>query len=257
MGMVEWYEYVAVLFLGSLAGFINTLAGSGSMITLSLLMFMGLPAHIANGTNRLGIVFQSVTGAYQFHKAGKLDFAKTTWFSLPALVGSLVGAWIATALDARQMEQAIGVVMIFMLAILLLKPEKWLRENSEIIERRTIWNMIFAFLIGIYGGFIMIGVGILILAVLVLKARMNLAESNAIKILTVFLFSLPVLAIYAYKGQVDWLLASVLALGQATGAWFASKFALNNPHANRWTHRLLIIDAVVSIIKFFRLYEVL
>ena len=254
--MIEWYEYLGVLLLGGVAGFINTLAGSGSMITLSLLMFMGVPAHIANGTNRLGIVFQSVTGAYQFHKAGKLDFAKTTWFSLPAILGSLVGAWIASSLDARQMEQAIGLVMIFMLAILLLKPEKWLRENSEIIERRTVLNMFFAFLIGIYGGFIMIGVGILILAVLVLKARMNLAESNAIKILTVFLFSLPVLAIYVYHGQVYWLLGSVLAIGQATGAWFASKFALNNPKANLWTHRLLVVDAVVSIVKFFRLYEI-
>ncbi len=254
--MTEWYEYLAVLFLGSVAGFINTLAGSGSMITLSLLMFMGLPATLANGTNRLGIVFQSVTGAYQFHKAGKLDFAKTTWFSLPALLGSLVGAWIATMLDAKQMEQAIGVVMVFMLVILLFKPEKWLRENSEIIERKTILNMLLAFLVGIYGGFIMIGVGILILGVLVLKARMNLAESNAVKILTVFLFSLPVLAIYAFQEQIDWLLASVLAIGQAVGAWFASQFALNNPQANVWIHRLLILDASVSIIKFFRLYEI-
>ncbi len=65
---MEWYIYLAIILVGIIAGFINTHAGSGSLLTLPLLMFLGLPANIANGTNRVAIFLQNIVAVGSFKK---------------------------------------------------------------------------------------------------------------------------------------------------------------------------------------------
>ena len=96
---MEWYVYPAIVLAGFFSGFINTVAGSGSLITLPLLMALGLPANVANGTNRIGILLQNVVGTASYHKQKVLDFRGSMKLVIPAVAGSVIGARIAVDIN--------------------------------------------------------------------------------------------------------------------------------------------------------------
>jgi len=158
---MEWYFIPVVILGGFAAGFVNTLAGSGSLITLPLLIFIGLPANVANGTNRVAIFLESLVGINTFKRNNVLDLRGVFVLGIPAVVGSVLGAQIAVNLNEQLMRQAIGIIMILMLFIIILRPKRWLHGELEQIGGWPNWKqMAVFFFIGIYGGFIQAGVGI-------------------------------------------------------------------------------------------------
>ena len=94
-------------------------------------MFMGLPANVANATNRIGIFLQSAVGAASFRQSKVFDYREGLWFSLPATIGSFIGAIAAVNLNSRMMETIIGGLLFFMFFIVLYKPEKWISEKRQ------------------------------------------------------------------------------------------------------------------------------
>lgn len=243
---MEWYLYLAVVAAGFVCGFVNVLAGSGSLITLPLLIFLGLPAPIANGTNRIGILLQNLVGARGFHLHGLLDLRQALWLAAPTTLGAIVGAQIAVDLDEAKMERAIGALMIFMLIVMLVDPQRWLRgRGGSVRARPTLGELGLFFLIGIYGGFIQAGVGIFLLAGLVLGAGFDLVRANAIKVLIILVFTVPALAVFLLNQQVNWGIGLILSVGNMIGAWAATRFAAR-PSAALWIHRLLIAIVLVS-----------
>ena len=130
---MDWYLYPAIVGAGFAAGFINTIAGSGSLITLPLLIFLGMPATVANGTNRVAILAQNVVGTGSFHRSGVLDVRGAAGLGLPAILGSTIGAQIAADLDEEVMRRVIGIgmVMLVMLAVILVRPHRWLEGELE------------------------------------------------------------------------------------------------------------------------------
>jgi uncharacterized protein len=131
---MEWYMYVLILGAGVLVGFINTLSGNGSVISLPLLIFAGLPANVANGTNRVGILLQNLVGTASFQRKGVLDVRAALILSIPAVLGSLIGARIAVDLDETIMRRVIGVVMVIMLVLILTRPERWLHGETITLQ---------------------------------------------------------------------------------------------------------------------------
>ena len=115
IAILDWYIYPAIIGAGFIAGFINTLAGSGSLVTLPLLIFLGLPANVANGTNRVGVLLQNVVAVDSFHRQKVMDWRRGLTLSLPAIVGSIIGAQIAVNLDETMMRRTIGALMVVML----------------------------------------------------------------------------------------------------------------------------------------------
>jgi uncharacterized membrane protein YfcA len=224
---MEWYLYPVVVAAGFAAGFINTLAGSGSLITLPLLIFSGLPATVANGTNRVAILLQNVVGVASFRQQRVLSLKKGLMLAAPAVAGGIVGAHIAVQLDEQTMRHVIGVLMALMLLVLIVRPKRWLEGMPEITDRRPGWiQLIVFFAIGLYGGFIQAGVGIFLLAGLVLGAGFDLMRANAIKLLIVLCFTAFALIVFALNDQVVWLVGLVLASGNMCGAWVASRLAV-------------------------------
>lgn len=253
---MAWYLYLAVVAAGFAAGFINTLAGSGSLITLPLLIFMGLPANVANGTNRVGILLQNVVGVGSFHRQKVLDWRGGLILSAPAVVGSILGAQIAVNLDETVMRRTIGALMIVMLATILIEPKRWLEGSAEAMRRRPGWiQMLIFFAIGIYGGFIQAGVGIFLLAGLVLSAGYNLVWANAVKVLIVLCFTLSALLVFQANGQIEWTTGLTLAVGNMLGAWVAARMAVQRG-ANfvRW---LLIIVVLASALQLLGLFDLI
>jgi hypothetical protein len=239
---MEWYMYLAVIAAGLFAGFVNTLAGSGSLITLPLLMFLGLPANIANGTNRIGVFVQSVVSSLSFRKQKLYTVREGLWMTIPAVAGSLLGSLLAIHINEHMMELLIGGLLIFMFFIILYKPEQWVRNHAVSITPRRRWcvSVIF-FFIGIYGGFIQAGVGFFLLAALVLGAGMGLTKSNAHKVLIVAAMTAIALAVFIISGQVNYLYGIVLAAGQGVGAWLASRVAVS------WGPKVVRIILLVAI----------
>lgn len=242
---MEWYLYIAVVGAGFLAGFINTLAGSGSLITLPLLIFVGFPANVANGTNRVAILLQNVVGVSSFRQQGMLSFRRGLVLAIPAALGAIVGARVAVNLDEEMMRHVIGALMLVMLIVVLVRPKRWLEGRAEADSERSTWaQFVVFFAIGAYGGFIQAGVGIFLLAGLVLGAGYDLVRANAVKLLIVLCFTIFALAVFVLNDQVDWLVGFVLAVGNMSGAWVASRMAVKR--GARFVRWLLIAVLVIS-----------
>jgi uncharacterized membrane protein YfcA len=251
--IVDWYLYPLVVAAGCAAGFINTLAGSGSLITLPVLIFIGLPANVANGTNRVAILLQNVVGVGSFYREGVLKMRRALALVIPATLGSIVGAQIAIGLNEQLMRRAIGVVMVIMLAVILLRPKRWLEGQPDRVERGPGWQQLALFFgIGIYGGFLQAGVGIFLLAGLVLSAGYDLVRANAVKAFIVLCYTFFALGVFVLNNQVRWDTGLLLAAGNMLGAWIATRVAVDKGAV--WVHRLLVGVVVVAAAQLLGLF---
>lgn len=244
---MEALDYVFLLLGGFAAGIINTLAGNGSAITLSLLIFTGLPADMANATNRIGALVQTLTavGSLKRSKRTKKLFKDSVWFIIPSVIGSVIGAFIAVEIDPQLLRYIIGGIMLVLLVTILTNPKKWQRSTDTSKEHRTVLNWILIFLIAVYGGFLQMGIGIMLLATLVLIAHYSLRDANIIKLLLALIFVLPAFIVFLFSGDIDWLPGGVLAVGQGIGAFIGARYILFLPKANLIIRWLLI--AILSI----------
>lgn len=246
---MEWFLFPAIVAAGFVSGFINALASSGSLVSLPLLIFAGLPATVANGTNRVAILVQSIVGTRGYQQSGLLETHYAPRLALSAVAGAIVGAMIAVDLEPETMEQVIGAVMIFMLILMLVRPRRWIEGRPEqIAEQPGLKEVVIFFFVGIYGGFIQAGVGVFILAGLVLVAGFDLMRANALKLFIVLIYLLPALAVFVLNDQVNWLVGFVLAIGNASGAWAATRLA-TRPNIGTWAHRLLLVVVVYSAVR--------
>lgn len=242
---MPWYLYALAVLGGVAAGFINTLAGSGSLITLPILIFLGLPPTVANGTNRIGVLLQTVVGTAGFQRRNVLDWHAALILAVPATAGSLLGARIAVDVDDDTMRVVIGIIMLAMLLVIVIRPQRWLEGSPAARLRRPgLLQVIIFFTIGIYGGFIQAGVGIFLLAGLVLSAGYDLVRANAIKGVIIMLFTAAALVVFLANDQVNWPLGLLLATGQMVGAWLGANFAVDKGAV--WVRRLLIVVVAVS-----------
>jgi uncharacterized membrane protein YfcA len=249
---LDWYLYPAVIAAGFLAGFINTLAGSGSLVTLPLLIFAGLPANIANGTNRVAILLQNVIAVGSFRQQKMLSFRRGLMLAVPAAIGAVIGAQIAADLDEIVMRRIIGGLMVVMLVVLIVRPGRWLESMPERLDRNPSWvQYLIFFAIGLYGGFIQAGVGIFLLAGLVLGAGYDLVRANAVKLLIILCFTVFALAVFILNDQVRWSVGLVLAAGNMSGAWVASRMAVKRGAVFvRWVLIAVVVVSAILLLGF-------
>lgn len=241
---MDFLQLTLLILAGFAAGFINTLAGSGSLITLPLLIFLGLPANVANGTNRVSVLLQNIVGVRAFRKTNILDLRGVLHLGIPAFLGSIIGARIAVNLNDELMETVIGIVMVGMLFVILLRPQKWLVGTLIKIDTPGIRNYLIFFFIGIYGGFIQAGVGIFLIAGLVLGIGYDIVRANAVKVGIVLTFTIGALIVFIINNQVNWEAGLLLSIGSMAGAWAGAKVAIEKGAV--WVRRLLIIVVIIS-----------
>jgi uncharacterized membrane protein YfcA len=252
---MELYQYLIAIIGGALAGCINTLAGNGSAITLTILTeVLGLPPNMANGTNRVGVMTQSAAATYAFYRNGRLDWEKSKFSIVLTVIGAIAGVLVATWVSNEQFKTVFSYMMIVMLFVVLIKPKRWLRE-TDLSSTPRLWLTIPAFLfLGFYGGFIQMGMGIIFLAIMVLGVKWSLIDSNVIKSFIVVVYTVFVIAIFQWKGLIDWQIGAILAIGQTAGGWFTAQFASRYEKANLWAYRLLVVVMILAVIKLFNLH---
>lgn len=250
-------DYLIAIVGSFLAGGINTLAGNGSAITLTILLeVLGLPADVANATNRVGITTQSWAGTLAFQQAGRFDLAadrrREMWqIVLICSLGAVVGIWLSLMVDNSTFRTIFRYLLVLMLIVVLVRPKRWLQASSARPAIPPYLSIPLYFLLGIYGGFIQMGMGVFFLAITVLIARYEIIQANVIKGLVVALYTTLAVAIYASRGLIDWRIGLLMAFGQTVGGYLTARFAANDPRAGLWAYRLLIVVIVAAILRAF------
>lgn len=251
MGTVE---FLALVLSGVLVGFVNTLAGGGSIISLSILIMLGLPATVANGTNRVAIALQNLVAVSSFKQQKVLEQRKALYLSIPAILGSLVGAGAAVDINEAIFEKAIGVIMLVMLVIVLFKPQQYIYGKAEVRKKPISWSTyVIFFFIGIYAGFIHMGVGYFLLAGIVLGAGYDLVKANAIKVLIILAYAPFTLAIFYYNHEINWKYGLIMALGNMIGALVASRMAVKKGVVFvKW---VIVVVVLMTSAQMFGIYD--
>lgn len=210
--MEIWY-YPFIFLVGIFVGFINTLAGGGSLITLPLLIFLGLPPVVANGTSRLGVLWQAGMGSFVFWRKGAHQLKLTAILILPAMIGSFLGAQGAIEMEERLFNKILAAVMLLVLGLIILKPRLKIKKPKALdscFSPRGILLIITFFAVGLYGGFIQAGIGFVIILTLTYLTPYSLVTVNAIKVTVVFAFN--TIAIGYLSGMIK-------SSGQSDSLW--------------------------------------
>lgn len=236
----------ALLASGIAAGFINTIAGGGGLFTLAALLFMGLPADLANGTNRVSVAIQSLEGVRGFHRHDVLDTRAILPMLVPTLSGSLLGSLTASWLPVALLKPLLLATMIAMAVLMIVKPAVMTPEPGSrplsLHESKAGWLALFG--AGLYGGFIQGGVGFLLLAGLVGVMRYNLVAANALKLVCTAVFGIVALTVFSWRGQVLWLPGLIISVGTLIGVRLSVNFAMKARHE---TLRYVLLSTVIGV----------
>ncbi|HEX9653994.1 MAG TPA: sulfite exporter TauE/SafE family protein [bacterium] len=247
--MAEIGNYLLLAVVGAVSGFLNVTAGGGSLLTLPLLIFLGLPAATANGTNRIAILIQNIFATVRFHQFKVIPRGVTLITAIPAIFGALVGAQLALNIDELLFKRILALTLVVVLGPMFfgLGPKPVESTFTLSLAKKVFLSAAF-FGVGIYGGFIQGAVGFLIILALTL-AGYDLVRTNALKVLIVLIFTPFALFIFIVNGQVDYLKGFILAAGSAIGAWLATRVVVEKGHNFiRW---LVIVTMVAFAAKLF------
>jgi uncharacterized membrane protein YfcA len=247
VGEISLPVALALVAGGFVAGFINVVAGGGSLVTLPILIFAGLDASVANATNRVAILAQNLVATRTF--AQKKLYQKRQALPLigAAVVGAVLGSFIVVQLDARALKGIIAGLIVLMVFLIVFKRRMWMEEEKD---PRPLWQQIIVlFAVGLYGGFIQAGVGLFFVWALVGAAGHNLLKANAHKVLIVLCYTVFSLAVFWGHGLVDLKWGLILALGNMAGARVAAKMAIQK--GNTFLRGALFVMAMASAIKMF------
>ncbi|MDB4159459.1 sulfite exporter TauE/SafE family protein [Flavobacteriaceae bacterium] len=249
--MEEYIQTVILIVVGFFAGVINTLAGGGSLFTLPVLIFLGLPPNIANGTNRIAIVIQSLSGALGYKSKGISNFPFNIYLGISASIGAVIGAQIAIDLDGRLFNRILAIILIVVGGLILMNAKNLTHKLPErLTGKYLLFGIIGFFFIGIYGGFINAGIGIVIMLFLNRINRLSLVKTNASKTAIVFIYSSLALAVFAFNDAINWKLGLLMALGTSVGAWWASRWSVKKgDQVIRWA--MLITIGIMAVKLWF------
>lgn len=243
-----WLDLALLLLAGVAAGIINTMAGGGSFLTLPVLVGLGLPAGVANGTTRVSVLAQNAVAALTFHQNNVRAHGVTTRLLAPVLIGAVLGSWLATRIDDEMFRPVIGVVLLIWAVYLAVKPDRFLHPPEREREPNG-WSYAFSIVIGLYGGFLQAGVGFPLIALLSGQLGYDLVRTNAIKAGLIFVYTCIVLVIFAGAGQVAWTPAIVLAGGTMLGGWLGARWQLQSgSEVVRWVVLVMVVVSGVAML---------
>lgn len=228
------------------------MAGGGSNLTIPALMVLGLPADIANATNRVSVLLQSLTATKGFKSHGKLDIPDLKSIVGVTIIGGVFGAASASYMPPEYLKPTLLLAMIIMAGIILFKPSTVSPPEGTIpfsVSESKKQSIPMLFLAGFYGGFVQAGVGFILIAAIAGSLRYDLVRANALKIVCTAAFTAIALVIFIFRDQVLWLPGLTLAVGSMFGAHIAVKITINiSPNTLKWFLFLMTIFASMAAI---------
>jgi len=240
---------VALLSVGAglACGFLNTAASSGSAVSLPILMMLGLDPIAANATNRIPVLIGGIAASASFHRSRTMAWGLAFKVSVPAGIGSLLGALAADRLPGRDLGLVITAAVLLALALLFTKLKRAIENAATGDIRYGLREVGLVFLIGIWLGFIVLDGATYMLLALTLAVGLPLAQANAIKSAALVPTTIAALLVFGFRGEIDWTVGALLGIGSLVGGILGARLSIS-PGARVWVFRLLVVVIVGELL---------
>ena len=224
---MEIWQYIVFLLVGIVVGFVNVMAGGGSLLSIPIMLFMDVPGPVANGTNRIAILAQMTTAVIAFFKKGYSDFKLSLTLAFAALPGAVIGAYMGTRLEGIWFNRVVAVIMLVVMLVMAVKKEGQTYTRVPPEKPRLLLAHILMSMVGFYGGFIQIGIGFLFLPILHKTLGLDLVRVNMHKAFIISVYTMAALIVFAWQVEIFWMLGLSLAVGTSIGAWLSAQVQVN------------------------------
>ena len=246
------FDFGLLLVVGFIVGIINTLAGGGSLITLPLLIFLGLPPQVANGTNRIAILFYTSSATLGFRTKKVNTFPFSIYMGVSAMFGAVLGAKIAIDIDDFLFNRILAIIMIVVVLFIVFKPKySYLKTFEKTTGKSLIISAVAFFFIGIYGGFINAGIGYIMMFFMSYFNKMSLIRVNAAKVTIALIYTIAAFLTFLISGMVDWEYGIALSIGSAFGAFFTSRYSVKKGEGIIKVVMLVMVFVMAAKLWFF------
>ena len=245
------FELSLLLVTGIATGFLNVMAGGGSMLSVPIMIFLGVPGTIANATNRIAILPQNVSAVWAFYRKGFSNFKLSLTLGLCTIPGTIIGAIIASKVANDQFNNLLAVIMVVILIVMSLPQPKTIEINQTPTRNRLIAGHALMVLIGFWGGFIHIGVGFLLMPVLNRVMQLDLVTTNAHKVMIVLCYTAVALIVFASQLELVWKYGIALGVGTWIGAWVAANLQIKKGIGPiKLVLNIVIVAFIIKLIFF-------
>lgn len=244
--MDELIKGLILFGAGAMASFINMMAGGGSVLTIGALILVGVEPVIANGTNRIGVLFGTGTGALTYKAEKFTDLKTSLTLGVSAIPGAILGSYYSVQISNELFQRVLAIVMILILVTMFIPKKKQTDVADKLKKSWLIYPAMV--LVGLYGGFIQVGVGFIIMAFLRHLMAYDLLRVNMHKVFIVVIYTIPVLIIFGFSGKINWYYAIIMSMGNALGSYISVKLALKK--GEKMVKVVLIMAIVLMAVKF-------
>ena len=240
-------EGVLLVLAGSFAGFVNSIAGGGSLVTVPLLIFMGLPSAEANGSNRIALFIQNIFAVAGYRSKGIYVFPFAIWAAIPAVIGAIIGSKVAADISDQLFNRILAIVMILVVCVTIFRPKITEMAQGSLTKSKILISILVFFFLGIYGGFIQVGIGFLIIASLTAVHGFDMANTNSIKVFVILCYTLAAGIVFYLEGKIRWEYGLTLSVGNSVGGWVGSRWSVGR--SDRLIRMILLIMVVSLALK--------
>jgi len=243
-------EVVAIAIAGLAAGTINTVVGSGTLITFPVLLAFGYAPVTANVSNTIGLVPGSVSGAVGYRRELAGQRARAVRFGAMSVAGGITGAVLLLVLPASAFEAIVPVFIAMALVLTLLQPRlsAWLVRREVDLERRgAVLAPLAIYLTGVYGGYFGAAQGILLLAILGVALAQDLQRTNALKNVLAGLVNGVAGVYFVFAAHVAWAPAAIIACTSIVGAQVGARYGRRLPP--RALRGVIVVVGVFAIVE--------
>ena len=244
-------DLLLLLITGIATGFLNVMAGGGSMLSVPVMIFLGVPGTVANGTNRIAILPQNISAVIAFYRKGFANFRLSLTLAACTIPGTIAGAWLASRVPNDQFNTLLAVIMLIILVVMALPQTKTIESGQSPSRGRLLAGHLLMVAIGFWGGFIHIGVGFLLMPALNRVMQLDLITTNSHKVFIVLCYTAVALLVFASQLELVWTYGLALAVGTVTGGWLAANFQIKQGvGAIKWTLNIVIVAFIIKLLFF-------
>ena len=233
---MTWLEQLAVFGAGIAAGGINTIVGSGTLITFPVLLAFGIPPVTANVSNTIGLVPGGVSGAYGYRRELAGQRARLVRLGSASLLGGTTGAILLLVLPAAAFKAIVPVLIIAALILVVVQPRlaRWVKQRraadtGPAPEHGGLILYVAIFLCGVYGGYFGAAQGVLLIGLLGVFVHEDIQRLNGVKNVLGLLVNAVSAVVFTLIADVDWRVAALIAVGSIIGGVLGAKMGRRMP----------------------------
>ncbi|PVV15598.1 MAG: hypothetical protein B6D77_01735 [gamma proteobacterium symbiont of Ctena orbiculata] len=244
---MEFWQILILALVGVAAGWLNVMAGGGSLLTVPVMLFMGIPGPVANGTNRIAILAQNITAVTAFRRRGYSDFKLGLSLAAAASLGAVGGASLGVHLEGEWFDRVLAVVMIAVMVLMATGHDKVKPIDGDTEAKNLTAGHLLMIGAGFWGGFIQIGVGFILMPILHRVMHLDLVRVNMHKVLIVLVYTVVALIVFSSQLELLWWTGLGLAVGNSIGGWLGAHTTIS--HGETLIRRVLYLALSAFIVK--------